>query len=64
MLTASDRHWAFLIPAWSAIAVLSTYAMFLARNLIKQVSIDDLSVLVGEPDRAASDPRADCLPAR
>ncbi|PWZ02159.1 CIA30-domain-containing protein [Testicularia cyperi] len=38
-----NREWAFLIPAWSLVAVLAIYAVFIGINLLKTPELDHIS---------------------
>lgn len=42
------REWAYLIPAWSMMAVLFTYAAYLALNLRMTPKLDDVTTFTGE----------------
>lgn len=42
------REWAYLIPAWSAITVLTIYAIFISLNIYFSPGAQELRTLVGK----------------
>ncbi|CEH13330.1 N-acetylglucosaminyltransferase complex, subunit PIG-P, required for phosphatidylinositol biosynthesis [Ceraceosorus bombacis] len=62
-----NREWAFLLPAWSLVAVLVTYTIFMSLNLYGNGDLADLSKVVDSHSNihaVASDPANTIQPLR
>jgi PIG-P len=44
----SSREWAYLLPAWSLVAVLLTYISYVALNIYNTPSPEELRTITGE----------------
>lgn len=62
MLMFCPREWAIIVPAWSVVLVLLTYASYFALALSNTPSLSDLSCITGKP--IAFSPLAQCTNAR